>query len=93
MDKNNLLNRTLRTAAKMLVLCAMYLLPAAAFAANGFFGGGDGFSAGTPFLIEDAADLNAVHNNLSAYYRLANDIDLTDYLATGDGFTAWGGAG
>ena len=55
----------------------------AARAANGFFGGGNG-APGTPFIIEDAADLNVVRNNLSASYKLANDIDLTVYLSSGN---------
>jgi hypothetical protein len=45
--------------------------------ANGTFGGGTGVS-GDPYLIEDLLDLDAVRNNLSAYYELANDIDAAD---------------
>ncbi|ATO38042.1 hypothetical protein GTID1_13150 [Geobacillus thermodenitrificans] len=30
-----------------------------------------------PFIIETPADLQAIQNNLSAYYELANDIDMT----------------
>jgi hypothetical protein len=44
--------------------------------ANGLFGGGDG-SVNDPYLIEDAADLNAVRNNLTASYKLVNNIDLS----------------
>ncbi|WP_044730469.1 hypothetical protein [Geobacillus kaustophilus] len=29
-----------------------------------------------PFIIETSADLQAIQNNLSAYYELANDIDM-----------------
>jgi hypothetical protein len=43
--------------------------------ANGLFAGGDG-SELNPFLIEDAHDLNAVRNNLTANYKLIKDIDL-----------------
>lgn len=43
--------------------------------ANGNFAGGDG-TLENPYLIEDAFDLNAVRNNLSAHYKLINDIDL-----------------
>lgn len=42
---------------------------------NGNFAGGDG-TLENPYLIEDAFDLNAVRNNLSAHYKLINDIDL-----------------
>lgn len=43
--------------------------------ANGLFAGGDGTQS-NPYLIEDANDLNAVRNNLSACYKLINNIDL-----------------
>lgn len=46
--------------------------------ANGLFGGGNG-TAENPYLVEDAADLNAVRNNLSAYYKQIADIDLSGY--------------
>jgi hypothetical protein len=32
-----------------------------------------------PFIIQTPADLNAIRNNLSAYYELANDIDLSSF--------------
>lgn len=43
--------------------------------ANGKFNGGTGGST-TPYLISDAADLDAVRSNVSACYQLVNDIDL-----------------
>ena len=43
--------------------------------ANGNFGGGNGTTA-TPYLIEDADDLNAMRKNLDASYKLVNDINL-----------------
>ena len=52
--------------------------------ANGNFGGGDGTEL-TPFLVEDAYDLNAVRNNLSAHYKQTADIDLNIY-STGEGW-------
>ena len=52
--------------------------------ANGNFGGGDG-SELTPFLVEDAYDLWAVRNDLSAHYKQIADIDLNIY-STGDGW-------
>jgi hypothetical protein len=33
-----------------------------------------------PYIITNASELNAMHNNLSAYYRLGNDIDLSSSL-------------
>ncbi len=54
--------------------------------AGGSFGGGDG-STGDPYLIEDLDDLQAMNNDLSAHYAMANDIDLSafDWSAWGDG--------
>ena len=76
-----------RAAAKGLLLAALTLMMAlgslAAKAAGGSFGGGSG-AAGDPYIVQDAADLNAVRNNLSASYLLAGDIDLAGYDA-GDG--------
>ena len=43
--------------------------------AGGLFGGGDG-SVGTPYLVEDAQDLDRVRSNLSACYLQTSDIDL-----------------
>ncbi|MGC3977087.1 MAG: YDG domain-containing protein [Paludibacteraceae bacterium] len=44
--------------------------------------GGSGTSA-DPWQITTAADLDAVRNNPSAYYKVMNDIDLTSYVASG----------
>lgn len=52
--------------------------------ANGNFGGGDGTEL-NPYLVEDAYDLNAVRNNLSAHYKQTADIDLNVY-STGEGW-------
>ena len=73
--------------------CLMLLAANSANAFNGAFGGGNGTSTATPYIIQDAADLNAVRNNQSAHYKLDRDIDLTAYLATGAGFSAWGDEG
>lgn len=61
------------------------------------------FSAGTgtaadPFQITTPAELNIVRRYLGAanagkYFKLMNDIDLTAYLASGEGFTSWGDSG
>lgn len=58
--------------------------------ANGNFGGGDGTEL-NPFLVEDAYDLNAVRNNLSAHYKQTADIDLNVY-STGEGWIPIGQA-
>lgn len=44
--------------------------------AGGSFGGGDGSSELTPYLVEDALDLDAVRNDLTAYYKQTQNIDL-----------------
>lgn len=43
--------------------------------ANGMFAGGNG-AANDPFLIEDAADLDAIRRNPAACYKLINHINL-----------------
>ena len=43
--------------------------------ANGLFAGGNG-TVENPYLIEDAFDLDAVRNDLTAHYKLVKDIDL-----------------
>ena len=52
--------------------------------ANGNFGGGDGTEL-NPYLVEDAEDLWAVRDNLSAHYKQIADIDLNVY-STDDGW-------
>lgn len=56
--------------------------------ANGEFGGGDGTKE-SPFLVEDAEDLDAVRDDLEACYKQTNDINLEEYdnwTMIGDGF-------
>ena len=50
-------------------------------------------TAKNPFIIKTPAELDAMRDNLSAYYKLGNDIDLTAYLASGAGFAKWGASG
>ena len=63
-----------------------------------FYGSGDG-SAGNPYQISTAAQLNSLRNYLGSTYstthfKLMNDIDLSPYLDQGGaGYTAWGSAG
>ena len=42
---------------------------------NGKFGGGNGSST-SPYLIEDADDLNAIRNYPSSYFKMVNDVNL-----------------
>ena len=81
----------LLTLTIVLPLLPSFSLPV--FAAGGSFGGGDG-SNSNPYIITDAADLDAVRNNLDASYRLAGDINLVEYLAPGGaGYAKWGNSG
>lgn len=48
--------------------------------AGGTFGGGDGTTT-APYLVEDAADLNAVRNALSKHYKQVGHIDMTSIAA------------
>ena len=56
--------------------------------ANGLFGGGDGTEI-SPYIVQDAQDLWAVRNNLSAHYVQANNIDLNIFVE-GNGWEAIG---
>lgn len=47
--------------------------------ANGFFGGGDGTEI-SPYIVQDAHDLWAVRNDLSAHYVQVNNIDLNIFV-------------
>lgn len=52
--------------------------------ANGIFGGGNG-SASNPYLVEDVADLRAINEitiSSDRYYKLVNDLDLSEYEGT-----------
>ncbi len=64
-----------------------------AYASGGAFGGGTG-TPGDPYKIEDVADLQAMKNNLTAYYALSNDIDAsaTSGWNGGQGFEPIGDA-
>lgn len=57
------------------------------------FSGGSGTTT-DPYIISTPEQLDQVHNHLAAHFKLANDIDLTAYLATvGDGYKQWGEQG
>ena len=54
---------------------------------------GDG-SSENPYIITTAKELDAARENLSANYKLGNDIDLTEYLSeSGDGYVKWNESG
>ena len=77
---------------RQILLTALLLLTAAATQAQ-FTGTGTGINT-DPYIITTAAQLDEVRNHLDKHFRLGNDIDLTDYLASGgDGFAKWGAAG
>jgi len=64
---------------------------ASAIATPSSFCGGTGL-ADDPYLICTPEQLNEVRSNLSAHYKLANDIDLADYLSTsGAGYNSGAG--
>jgi len=45
---------------------------------------------GNPYIIRTPAQLDDVRSNLSAHYKLANNIDLTSYLTSGGaGYAKW----
>jgi len=52
------------------------------------FDGGSG-TPEDPYIISTAEQLDAVRDNHSASYRLANDIDLTDYIDQKYGSEGW----
>ena len=52
----------------LLLTCSLFIAPAAA-------AGGSG-TAADPYIIQTAAELQSIQNNLAAYYKLANDINL-----------------
>jgi hypothetical protein len=78
-----------------LLLCLTLVAPAAAFTGSG------AGTAGDPYIIVTPTDLQDIQSNLSAYYQLGNDVDMTGITWTsigsgvapfigslnGDGFT------
>lgn len=54
---------------------------------------GDG-SPENPYIITTAKELDTARENLSANYKLGNDINLTEYLSeNGDGYVKWNESG
>jgi hypothetical protein len=57
------------------------------------FCGGTG-TTNNPYLVCTAAQLDGVRENLTAHYKLGNDINLDEYLAVGGaGYAQWGAEG
>ena len=52
------------------------------------FCGGIG-TAGNPYLICNATQLNAVRDGLDRHYKLKNDIDLTAFIQANDNVNGW----
>lgn len=73
-------------------LGAMAVMSAFAFsaqpihAADGTFGGGAG-TVGSPYLVEDCLDLQALTSGATLHYKLANNIDCSD---TSTDAVTWG---
>lgn len=55
---------------------------------NAFSGNGSG-DTDSPYLITTAAELNEVRDNLTAHYKLMNNIDLTDWLTENSPAQGW----
>ncbi|WP_179097697.1 S-layer homology domain-containing protein [Paenibacillus sp. FSL H7-0331] len=68
----------LAAALVLLQLFGLFGMAGISRAFNGSFAGGTGVS-GDPYLIDTASMLNEVRNDLSAHYKLINDIDLSYY--------------
>ncbi|MGI6783612.1 MAG: hypothetical protein ACOX5A_05235 [Aminivibrio sp.] len=71
------------------ILVCFLLLPLLEGEALAAFSGGDG-TAGNPYIITTPEQLNEMRDNLTAHYKLGNDIDLVAYC-TGDGWVPVGG--
>ena len=73
-----------RILSLLLVLAMVFsLVPSMVFSAGA--AGGSMAGSGTaddPYIVEDAADLAAIANNLSAYYMLKNDIAPETWTST-----------
>ena len=59
-----------------LFICGLLFIPVSVASAFDAFDGGTG-TVDDPYLISTPEQLNMVRGNLSGYYKLVNDIDLT----------------
>ena len=55
---------------------------------SAFSGNGSG-NAESPYLITKAVELDEVRDNLTAHYRLMNNIDLTDWITQNSPVKGW----
>ena len=55
---------------------------------SAFSGNGSG-NAESPYLITTAVELDEVRDNLTAHYRLMNNIDLTDWITQNSPVKGW----
>ncbi|MET3290915.1 UNVERIFIED_CONTAM: uncharacterized protein YjdB [Brevibacillus sp. OAP136] len=69
--------------AMIISLFGLQMNTAKVYATIGFSGGNG--TAGNPFLITTPEQLNAIRYGTANHYKLGNNIDLTDYLASGGG--------
>lgn len=69
-----------------MLLCLMLTFVASTKAQ--FSGPGSG-TQNSPFLISTAEQLNEIRNDLSAYYRLNADIDLSQWINANMGINGW----
>ena len=60
------------------LLLSLFMTKQFAHAEENIFAGGDG-TAESPYLIETAEQLDKVRENLTAHYKLGDDIDLSGY--------------
>ena len=75
--------------AALLLACSLLAL----LSAKAQFAGGTG-SLASPYIITTPEQLDKVRDNLAAFYKLGQDIDLTGYLTSGGaGYTKWGTSG
>ncbi len=71
---------------KYLVLLCLLLFTVGAQAQ--FSGKGSG-TANDPYQITDAYELSEIRNDLAAFYRLMNDIDLTEWINDNNPTAGW----
>ena len=75
---------------KKLLLFILVFSPSWLFAK--YSGEGSG-TADDPYLITNVLELYQIRSNLSASFKLMNDIDMTDWLAENSPDTGWGQVG
>lgn len=80
---------SLLLAVVMLCTCMPAIVPV--LASSGFAGGSG--TADAPYIVKTPEQLDAVRTILNGHFKLGGNIDLTQYLATGDGYTRWNTSG